>query len=237
MRTVRVHTTQAITANSPLLLEEAPSHHLGRVLRARPGQAVVLFNGTGGEYPGHITAIDKTGVTVAVAAHNPIERERATAVHLGLALIKPDRFDWAIEKCTELGIAAITPLVTHYTDQKIRREQLDKKVQRWQQIAISACEQSGRNRIPLIYAPLALEEWLTARDEAVKLVADPAGQLLGRNAAATSAALLVGPEGGLTAGEVQAAEQAGFTKLALGPALLRAETAAVAGILEAIKPY
>ncbi|TNF33590.1 MAG: 16S rRNA (uracil(1498)-N(3))-methyltransferase, partial [Gammaproteobacteria bacterium] len=146
MRTVRVYTAQTITANSTLLLEDAPSHHLGRVLRAKPGQAVVLFNGTGGEYAGTITAIGKTGVTVDVASHNPVERERVTAVHLGLALIKPDRFDWAIEKCTELGVVAITPLYTQYTDQKIRREQLDKKLQRWQQIAISACEQSGRNR-------------------------------------------------------------------------------------------
>ncbi len=229
MRTIRVYTTQAITANSSLLLEEAPSHHLGRVLRAKPGQAVVLFNGTGGEYPGTISAIDKHSVTVTVAAHNPVERERATAVHLGLALIKPDRFDWAIEKCTELGIAAITPLVTQYTDQKIRREQISKKVQRWQQIAISACEQSGRNRIPVIHAPLAVEEWLSARDEAVKLVADPGGFAL-NNHAETTAALLVGPEGGLTAEEVQAAEQAGFTKLALGPAILRAETAALTAL-------
>ncbi|TNF36114.1 MAG: RsmE family RNA methyltransferase, partial [Gammaproteobacteria bacterium] len=116
------------------------------------------------------------------------------------------------------------------TDQKIRREQLDKKLQRWQQIAISACEQSGRNRIPLIHAPLALEEWLTARDEAVKLVADPTGDNLGKNTAIATAALLVGPEGGLTAEEAQAAEQAGFRKLALGPAILRAETAAVAAL-------
>lgn len=228
MRTVRVYTTQTITANSTLLLEDAPSHHLGRVLRAKPGQAVVLFNGAGGEYPGHITAIRKTGVTVDVAAHNPVERERATAVHLGLALIKPDRFDWAIEKCAELGVVAITPLVTQYTDQKIRREQLDKKLQRWQQIAISACEQSGRNRIPVIHAPLTLEEWLTARDESVKLVADPAGDALEKSTAATTAALLIGPEGGLTIEEVQTAGEAGFSKLALGPAILRAETAATA---------
>ncbi|HEY9036705.1 MAG TPA: 16S rRNA (uracil(1498)-N(3))-methyltransferase [Pseudomonadales bacterium] len=230
MRTVRVYTAQAIRANSTLLLEEAPSHHLGRVLRAKPGQTVVLFDGSGGEYPGRITAIDKHGVTVAVTAHNPVERERATALHLGLALIKPERFDWAIEKCTELGAAAITPLYTQYTDQKIRREQLDKKLQRWQQIAISACEQSGRNRIPVIHAPLALDEWLTARDEAAKFVADPSGLTLDQNTAATTAALLIGPEGGLTAEEVQAGLQAGFNKLALGPAILRAETAAITAL-------
>lgn len=232
MRTVRVYTAQAIAANSTLLLEDAPSHHLGRVLRAKPGQAVVLFNGHGGEYPATITAIDKKGVTVAVAAHNPVERERATAVHLGLALIKPERFEWAIEKCAELGVAAITPLVTQYTDQKIRPEQIDKKRQRWQQIAISACEQSGRNRIPVIHAPLTLEAWLNARDEAVKLLADPDAPAFDKSTAAKTAALLVGPEGGFTPEEAQAAAQAGFNKRALGPTILRAETAAVAALVE-----
>lgn len=232
MRTLRVFTRQALRADSPITLEEGPSHHLGRVLRVQPGQAVVLFNGEGGEYPGVVSRVDRKSVCVQTGAFDPVGRERARRVHLGLAVIKPDRFGWAIEKATELGVDAITPLVTRYTDQRLKPDQEEKKRQHWQQIAISACEQCGRNQVPVIHAPQSLPDWLGARDEALKLVADPHGAAIaGLAPGDASVALLIGPEGGLTADEVQAARGAGFMLAALGPAILRAETAAIAALV------
>lgn len=231
MRVLRAYTAQALSAPAIITLDETASHHLGRVLRVKPGQAVVVFNGNGGEYAGNVHAVDRRSVQVQLTRFDAVERERATAVHLGLALIKPDRFAWAVEKATELGVAAITPLITRYTDKPPTQEQAEKRRAHWQQIAISACEQSGRNRIPVIHAPQALNDWLVQRDEALRLVADPAGSKAVTVSPPASAALLIGPEGGLTPEEVQAAEQAGFQRLGLGPAILRAETAALTALV------
>ncbi len=161
----------------------------------------------------------------------PIQPPSPLFTHLGQAISKGDRMDWVIQKATELGVNAITPLYTQQGDVRLKGDRESKKLHHWQQIAISACEQSGRTRVPQILPPQKLEDWLALRQEDVKLTLHPRGQ----NAELAtqevqSAALLIGPEGGLSESEVEAAQRADFLPLTLGPRVLRTETAPVVAL-------
>ena len=231
MRIPRIFTGQALQADSSVDLEPGPSHHIARVLRMQVGDALVLFNGGGGEYPATIDHLGKTQVVVTTGCHDPREVESPLAVHLGIAVSRGDRMDWVIQKATELGVSAITPLFTERTEVKLRGERADKKVSHWQQVAISACEQCGRNRVPRIEALTWLQPWLGLCNGEVKLVlhhrATNGPEL---PTAPSTASLLAGPEGGLSEGEIGQAETAGFCSLKLGPRVLRTETAPLAAL-------
>lgn len=232
MRTTRIHTTQRLSSNTIVTLEPDPSHHLMRVLRLSVGDAVTLFDGHGGEYPGEITAIDKKHVSVLTGTRVPRDNESPLAIHLGIAVSRGERMDWIIQKSTELGVAALTPLLTEHTGVRLAGEREHKKIQHWRQIAISACEQCGRNRAPAIHALQTLEPWLAAtataerkfvlhhRADAIDVTGEPPA----------SVALLIGPEGGLSASEISQAELAGYVSLRLGPRVLRTETAPLTAI-------
>lgn len=232
MRITRIHTTQRLHSNTVVALEPEPSHHLSRVLRLCAGDAVTLFDGHGGEYPCEITAIDKKHVSVMTGAHLPRDNESPLHIHLGIAVSRGERMDWIVQKSTELGVAALTPLLTEHTGVRLADERAEKKIQHWRQIAISACEQCDRNRLPEIHALQTLEQWLAAtataerkfvlhhRADAIDVTGDPPA----------SVALLIGPEGGLSASEITLAEQAGYVSLQLGPRVLRTETAPLAAI-------
>lgn len=230
MRITRIHTTQTLNSNTSVVLEPEPSRHLARVLRLGIGDALTLFDGHGGEYPGTITAIDKKHVQVLTGTQLHIESESPLAIHLGIAISRADRMDWIAQKCTELGVTALTPLLTEHTSVKLSVERTAKKIQHWQQIAISACEQCGRNRPPVVHAPQSLEHWLASTVAERKFVLHHRAESVDESEAPASIALLVGPEGGLSAGEIQAAEQSGYTALRLGPRVLRTETAPLAAI-------
>ena len=230
MRITRIHTTQKLSSHTSVMLEPEPSRHLARVLRLGIGDALTLFDGHGGEYPGKITAVDKKHVRVLTGAQLNSESESPLAIHLGIAVSRGDRMDWIAQKCTELGVAAVTPLLTEHTGVKLSRERAAKKIQHWQQIAISACEQCGRNRPPVVHAPTSLGHWLASTVAEQKFVLHHRAESVDEGDAPASIALLVGPEGGLSAGEIQAAEQSGYIALRLGPRVLRTETAPVAAI-------
>jgi 16S rRNA (uracil1498-N3)-methyltransferase len=231
MRTTRIHTTQRLHSHSVVVLEPGPSHHLARVLRLSVGDRLTLFDGYGGEYPGEITAIDKKHVSVMTGAHLPHDNESPLKIHLGVAVSRGERMDWIVQKSTELGVCALTPLSTEHTGVRLAGERAHNKIQHWQQVAISACEQCGRTRPPEIHALQTLEQWLAStaavrkfvlhhRASAIDVTGDPPA----------SVALLIGPEGGLSASEILLAEQAGYTALRLGPRVLRTETAPLAAI-------
>lgn len=234
MRRVRINrffTQQGLEPESELALETSISRHLGRVLRARAGDTVTLFNGDGHNYTASVISISKDVVTVHIQQREPCHTESPVAVTLGLALSKGDRFDWAIQKATELGVSAIAPLFTERVDFPIPEDRLSRRMAHWQQIVISACEQSGRARVPTVFAPQALASWCKKIGADEKYVLDLAPDNQNPSAAPPSSiALLVGPEGGLTSGEIGVAMQLGFRRLQLGPRVLRTETAPVVAL-------
>ena len=231
MRIPRIYTAQPLRGNTRIKLEPVPSAHIARVLRMREGDKLTLFNGEGGEYLAVIAAIDKKKVMVATGAHQALELESSLGIHLGIAISRGDRMDWIVQKATELGVEALTPLFTERTEVKLADHRAAKKIRHWQQIAISACEQCGRNRLPVIAGLQELGNWLASTKAERKFVlhhrADSIG---GASDKPASIALLVGPEGGLSDYEISAAEQAGFQSLRLGPRVLRTETAPLAAI-------
>ena len=231
MRLPRIHTDQALQAGARVELEPGQAHYIARVLRMRAGDALILFNGAGGQYPATLEAVGKHAVVVTTGEFEPVERESPLALHLGIAVSRGDRMDWVVQKATELGVHAITPLLSERTEVKLKGEREARKLRHWQQVATSACEQCGRNRLPVVHPLQALQDWCQRVEADARLVLDPAADSSDPGAAApASIALLVGPEGGFSAAEIAAAATAGFHSLQLGPRVLRTETAPLAAI-------
>ena len=231
MRISRIYTEAALQSGQTLALDDKASHYLGKVLRQQVGDELILFNGDGGQYRSRISAIDKKRVSVEVGEASSPVTESPLAIHLGIAMSRGDRMDWVLQKSTELGVTAITPLITERTELKLKGERQDKKLAHWQQIIISACEQCGRNTLPVLHPPAMGSEWVSKASADRKLVLHHRSDRgLDRNAAVGSVALYIGPEGGLSADEIRAAEKQGFQALTLGPRVLRTETAPLAAI-------
>ena len=230
MRVPRIHTLQPLQPHTTVTLEPPASQHLARALRMQAGDALVLFDGRGGQYPATISTVERKRVSVTITGHDPVELESHLPVHLAIGMSRGDRMDWVVQKATELGVAAITALVTERTELKLKGERAEKKRAHWQQVAISACEQCGRNRVPPIAAPVSLADWLADCDAELRLVLHHRAEPAPAPAMPGSAALLVGPEGGLSEAEIAMAETAGFVSLQLGPRVLRTETAPLAAL-------
>ncbi len=231
MRLTRIFTSQALRSGASFILEPEPSRHVARALRMAVGDALTLFDGRGGEYPATIETIGKKHVTVVTGAHDPVECESTLAVHLGIALSRGDRFDWVVQKATELGVHSIAPLESERTGVRLRGDRVGKKLEHWRQIAISACEQCGRNRIPQIDEPQPLADWVDRTEAAARLVLHPGGgPLQAGQAPPASVALLVGPEGGLGDAEIEHTRARGYQSLSLGPRVMRTETAPLAAL-------
>lgn len=211
-------------------LPETQAHYMARVLRLAVGDKVQLFDGSGVEFLGELVEVSKK--TVFVALHEQIAglAESPLQLHLGQGLSRGERMDWAIQKATELGVNAITPIVSERCEVRLKDERADKRLAHWRQIAISACEQCGRSVLPVIHPPLTLAEWLAHTDAALKLVLHPVAEPLTSHEKPASLAFLIGPEGGLSDAEVQQAQKAGFLAACLGPRVLRTETAPVVAL-------
>ncbi|MDZ7783421.1 MAG: 16S rRNA (uracil(1498)-N(3))-methyltransferase [Halioglobus sp.] len=231
MRIPRIHTEQELASGRSLRLEPGPSRHIARVLRLREGDPVILFDGRGGEYSARIVSVDRHSVTAQTLEYHPGIPLSSLEIHLGIAASRGDRMDWALQKSTELGVAAITPLLTERTGLKLTGERAEKKFRHWQQIIASACEQCGRCLLPALHSLQDLDPWLDATQAARKFILHP-GTPSGVVAAEppASVALLIGPEGGFSDAEIAAAKSAGFRPLSLGPRVLRTETAPLAAI-------
>ena len=231
MRIPRLFVDQNLAPHSRVEITGTGAHYLGRVLRAQLGDHIVLFDGGGDEFPGQIAAVGKHSITVLLSdAINPAT-ESPVKTLLGLCLSKGDRFDWAVQKATELGVSAIQPLQSERVDFAIPADRIEKRVAHWQQVAISACEQSGRVTVPQVFPPCALLNWVNAVTADEKWVLDGTAddQKLPVKAPQT-VALLIGPEGGLTEAEISTARADGFQRLRLGPRVMRTETAPVVAL-------
>ncbi|CAD5106425.1 16S rRNA (uracil(1498)-N(3))-methyltransferase [Zestomonas carbonaria] len=211
-------------------LPEAQAHYIGRVLRHGVGDAVQLFDGSGREFLGELVEVGKKAVRVELREQFDGLAESALHIHLGQGLSRGERMDWAIQKATELGATEITPIVSERCEVRLKDERADKRLAHWRQVAISACEQCGRSVLPVIHAPVTLDDWLAQVEADLKLVLHPVAEPLESHAQPRSLAFLIGPEGGLSDAEVEQAKAASFHAARLGPRVLRTETAPVVAL-------
>jgi len=210
------------------------AHHAARVLRLREGDRVEMFDGMGNECHGVISEVGGKRVVVGRIAAADADRESPLRVVLAQALSSSEKMDWVVQKATELGVAEIQPLDTERSVAKLSAERAAKRLEHWRQVAISACEQCGRNLLPQIHAPLDIMAWL----QQVKELSDTKLVLLPQGAASLHSqpkpqgrvVLLIGAEGGFTGAESDSALRCGFAPIRLGARVLRTETAAVAGL-------
>ena len=232
MRIPRIFTDSPLAVGSQCQLDDNAANHVGRVLRMQAGQALLLFNGDGQDYRATITEAGKKHVQVDVTEAAENETESPLRVILAQTLSKGDRMDYAVQKAVEMGVSEIVPLTTERCDVKLKGDREDKRLRHWQQVAISAAEQCGRARVPLIRPVMTVQQWLEhAQACDLRLVLHHrTEQSLNTLEKPSSIALMIGPEGGLTAEEIALAEDNGFLPVALGPRVLRTETAPVAAI-------
>ena len=228
----RLYSAQAI-AGGTLPLPAETAHHAVRVLRLRAGDEVVLFDGDGGEWPG-VLCEERGLVAARLGDWCEVEREAPLALTLAQGLAGGDKMDWVVQKAVELGAAAVQPLQTRRSVVRLAGERAAKREQHWRQVVVAACEQCGRNRLPEIGPVTDLADYLAAARQtgATRLLLSPRGGTpLGAVPRPQGpVVLLIGPEGGLDEGEEELARLAGFTPIALGPRILRSETAGLAAI-------
>jgi 16S rRNA (uracil1498-N3)-methyltransferase len=234
VRVARFYCETALRAGGNALLPEDAAHHAVHVLRLRAGDDVTLFNGRGGEYAGRIAAIERLRVQVDVLQHRPLERESPFAVTLVQGVSAGEKMDFTVQKATELGVAVLQPVVCARSTGRLAGERAELKRAHWRRIAVAACEQCGRNRVPDVQAvrPLAGYGRMPA-PEGLRLLLSPRSALrLGAAAGrpAGPVTLAAGPEAGFSEAEEAALAEAGFTPVRLGPRVLRTETAAIAAL-------
>ncbi|MBA0917159.1 MAG: 16S rRNA (uracil(1498)-N(3))-methyltransferase [Nitrosospira sp.] len=245
MTTHRFYCPGEITPGRILELPPNAAHHAARVLRLEPGDRVTLFNGSGGEFSTVIASIGKSGTTVTVEEHLAAECESPLDIKLVQAVCANEKMDWIIQKAVEMGVSRIQPIITTRSLIRLSDERADKRLQHWQQIVISACEQCGRNHLPQLLPVLSLSDWLSRQMGEHKIlpgesVHNPCFMLLPTSkkrlrdfpeaTQCSSLTVMVGPEGGFAPEEEAAALVAGLVPLKLGGRILRTETAALAAV-------
>jgi 16S rRNA (uracil1498-N3)-methyltransferase len=232
----RFFIARPVQAGESFALPAGPARHV-QVLRLQPGDAITLFNGEGGEWAATVTQMGRSEVSVQLGAHTAVDRELPLPVTLALGMPANERMDSVVEKATELGVSVIQPLMCERSVLRLAGERAAKKVAHWQAVALAACEQSGRTRVPQIAPVRTLGEWLRelapnepAQNAPVRwmLSLAEAMPLVAMSPPQAGAICLSGPEGGLSPAEEAAARDAGFVPVSLGPRVLRADTAPLA---------
>ncbi len=232
MRIPRIYQPGPLAAGQSLTLDDDGANHVGRVLRMQAGQALLLFNGEGDQFAATITEAGKKTVRVTIDQQQAQDLESPLALHLGQVISRGDKMEFTIQKAVELGVASITPLWSERCGVKLSGDRLDKRIQQWQKVAIAACEQCGRNRVPEVRPVMKLESWLAEPFDGLKLNLHPRARYSINTLPepVTALRLLIGPEGGLSPAEIDAAATQEFTDILLGPRVLRTETAALTAI-------
>lgn len=233
MRLIRVHTETALAEGARVTLRGPAAAHVTRVLRLGAGDAVTLFNGDGMDYPARIAALRHGSVDAEVTGRTAARAESPLAMTLVQGIARAERMDLVVQKATELGVAAIVPVATARSVVKLDADSRDRKTAHWRGIAVAACEQCGRARVPDVLEPVTLAARLAKPADAglrFLLSPDADSSLAAAARGATSVELLVGPEGGLEDAERKSALAAGYRSCGLGPRVLRSETAALAAL-------
>ena len=241
MRLTRLFCAAPLASATNIELSDTAAEHLTRVLRARVGDALILFDGHGGEYAASVLQITKRAVRVTVAARQNIEREAKVAITLLQSLARGEKMDWIVQKATELGVAHILPVATARSVVQLDAQQAERKAAHWRDVAISACEQCGRNRLPAVEVPVELAQAcaaLAGSPQTPRWVLDLSGsRSLSAAVRSTldlanhaSAVILIGPEGGFAEHELALAAHYGFVAVTMGSRVLRTETAGLAAL-------
>lgn len=234
MALTRLFIDGALLPGQVLVLENEQAHYIGRALRLRAGDALSVFNAESGEFAAVVESVSKSSATLQVGAHVETATESPLKLQLVQGVSRGDRMDFVVQKATELGAKRITPVLTEYSMVKLDGSRAEKRRAHWQKVAISACEQSGRIRPPLIDPPVALKSWFGSKTQEadVDLILKPGANesLTSLTAPRTKVCLLVGPEGGFSDTEYDDADVSGFKPVSLGPRILRTETAALAAL-------
>jgi 16S rRNA (uracil1498-N3)-methyltransferase len=246
MRLTRVFIDGALTPGAIVELARDTASHLAKVLRARSGDEIILFNGDGREFAGTIEAVRGSRVSASIGAARSIDRESPLALTLLQCVPRGDRMDFIVQKATELGVGRIVPVLSQRSVVRLDQTQAASKQAHWRAVAVSACEQCGRNRLPTVDAPQPLLNYLGAMNPKetpglLRLVLEPeraaraprGARVVDIHAAGpvTGADIAIGPEGGFAPEELEAFELSAFSRLELGPRVLRTETAAIAAIV------
>lgn len=231
MRISRLYLDTPLQSGQLVTLDADRLNYVARVLRLKPGHELVVFNGEGGEYAAQLTALHKRAGSLTIGEFSAIDVETPLSVTLVQGISRGERMDYTLQKATELGVRRIVPVFTTRSVVNLSDERLENRRQHWQGVIRSACEQSGRNRLPLLDTACELSRWLKQDDSELRLLLQPgADRSLRELPAAASVSLLIGPEGGLEEHERELAVEAGYVSCRLGPRVLRTETAAVAAI-------
>ncbi|WP_444902462.1 16S rRNA (uracil(1498)-N(3))-methyltransferase [Microbulbifer sp. SSSA007] len=238
MRIPRIFSSQPLTTQQEVELDEPASRHLVKVLRLGTGHPLTLFDGHGGEYSAELIETGKRA-RARTGEFRGKDRQSPLALTLAIGISRGERFDWVVQKATELGVATIQPLFSERCEVKLSGERLQKKLKHWRQISISACEQCERNLVPEIAEPVKLTQYLQVSTQESSSVARlvlhhrtelDLRQWQAERGKPDSALLLVGPEGGLSQAEIDMALAQNFMPLRLGPRVMRTETAPIAAL-------
>ena len=251
MRLTRVYVETVLAAGAIVELPRETASHLAKVLRARSSDALILFGGDGREYAGAVESVRGSRVTASVGDGAEVDRESPLAITLVQCVPRGDRMDFIVQKATELGVTRIVPVLSQRSVVRLDAAQAESKAAHWRAVVVNACEQCGRNRLPVIAAPVPLIEYLgssaagngspgagspaagspAAETPAARFVLEPDLESAAAPVALETAVhIAVGPEGGFGDDELEAFRIAGFRKLRLGPRILRTETAAIAAL-------
>jgi 16S rRNA (uracil1498-N3)-methyltransferase len=232
MRQSRVYTDQVLACPADLVMDKRASHYLSRVLRLTAGDAVTLFNGDGRDYQGEVSDASPGAVGVRVTDCRQVETESPLDITLVQAISRGERMDHTLQKATELGVHRIQPVISKRVEVRLTETRRAKRLLHWKGVVISACEQSGRARVPTVEDPLALDAWISMEPDQARLVLAPGAsqRLSSFRSTRGSVSLVVGPEGGFTKEELTLLQDNGVQAVSLGPRILRTETAGPAAI-------
>ncbi len=227
----RIHCDVRLGPGAQVALAPEAAQHVGKALRLKAGDSIVVFDGGGGEYEATIQRIDKDRVDVKVGAWRDVETEAAFPMGLVQGIPEADKMDWIIQKSVELGVAWIQPVTCDRSVVRLSAERAAKREAHWRRVAVAACEQSGRNRIPEVRPTLGFMSWIAVGSETRRWVLTPGAPALAAQPRPEGPVeLLIGPEGGLSERERDLALSQGCVPVSLGPRVLRTETAPLAAL-------
>lgn len=238
MRKPRIYLNQdlstALKQDSIVSLDDNGQRHVAQVLRLKAGAAITLFDGHGGEYPATLEQVSRRMVSVRLNSYDATSRQSPLAITLVQGISRGDRMDYTLQKATELGVHHIVPLVTERCGVHLNSERRNKRQQHWQGIITAACQQCGRDRLPELHPITPYPQWLAQEHshQPLRLVLDPEATPGFKDLPPPAAGveLLIGPEGGLEASEIELARRQGYQAVSIGPRILRTETAGVAAL-------
>lgn len=230
MRVSRLYLDEPLSTGQEIGLDPRGRRYVQQVLRLRAGQALTLFNGDGDDYAAELLSADRNDCRVHIGPVVRTEPAAALRIQLAIGISRGERMDFAIQKSVELGVHSVTPLHTARSLVQLEGDRLERRLAHWRGVIVSACEQSGRCRIPTLHTPMPLDDWLDTHPQGLLLFHAAEQALADLPSPAGDISLLIGPEGGLSGEERERALSAGLVAVRLGPRVLRTETAPLAAL-------